>query len=295
MSDAFWRYEGPTWLVGIIVYAGWLTVILNHALLPLPVIAVAGTVLAAWHNSLVHESVHNLNTAPKWLKMALVLPPLGVWFPYSYYFRAHKTHHRDINLTDPGLDPESYYFSQPRWQRMNRLLKSIFIFNQTFAGRMIVGPFITVIRLVIDVASKLAKGDQKTVKDLALHGISLAVLFWFISGVAGMQWWIYIACIAYPGLALSLVRSFFEHRSADNPAHRTAIIESGPFFNLLFLYNNLHVVHHLKPSMPWYEIPGYYREHRKELHERNGGFVIKGYGEVMARYLFTPTFMPVHP
>ena len=295
ISAIFWHYEGPTWLVGIAIYVGWFALILNHAVLPWPVIVVAGSILVAWHSSLVHESVHNINTAPRWMKMILVLPPVSVWYPYTYYARAHTIHHRENHLTDPERDPESFYFTETRWQRMSPLLRSVFMFNQTFAGRMTVGPLIAIVHLVSDLGKKLAQGDQRTIRGLILHGVSLAVLFWFVVGVAGMNWWMYIACIAYPGLALSLVRSFCEHGAARDPDHRTAIVESGMFFNLLFLYNNLHVVHHLDPKMRWYDIPRYYREHREELLQRNGGFFFGGYGEMIRKTLFKPAFSPIYP
>jgi fatty acid desaturase len=64
---------------------------------------------------------------------------------------------------------------------------------------------------------------------------------------------------------------------------------------LLYLYNNLHVVHHLKPTMPWYDIPRYYRENRESLLELNGQFVYRGYAVFVRRYLLTPVFSPVHP
>jgi len=44
---------------------------------------------------------------------------------------------------------------------------------------------------------------------------------------------------------------------------------------MMYLYNNLHVAHHLKPTMPWYEIPRYYRENRAALLAGNGEFVYR--------------------
>lgn len=295
ISESFWRYEGPTWCVGIIIYACWFGLVWNHAVIPWPFIFVFGGILAAWHNSLVHESVHNINTVPKWMKMVLVLPPVGVWYPYWTYVRAHTIHHKDAHLTDPEFDPESYYYTESQWRNMNASLKNILIANQTFAGRMVLGPFIVICRLTIELSGNLMKRDSRAIRAVSLHVVSLALLFGFVSGVAGMPWWLYLGCVAYPGLALTLVRSFCEHRAADESTHRTAIVESGPFFNLLFLHNNLHVVHHLDPSMPWYEIPAYYKTHREELCQRNGGYVLNGYWEIIKTNLLTPIFNPVHP
>ena len=295
ISQAFWHYEGPTWLVGIVIYAGWFAVILNHAALPLPVVTVLGSLLVAWHSSLVHESVHNLNTVPKWLKMLLVLPPISVWYPYYYYARCHSIHHRDNNLTDPELDPESFYFSKQRWQDMTPALKALMIVNQTFIGRMTVGPLIALYYLLADHIQGVFAGNRRIIRGLVIHLVLLAGLFWFISAVAGMSIPVYLLAIALPGLSIGLIRSFCEHGAASDPAHRTAIVESGTFFNLLFLYNNLHVVHHLDPSMRWYDIPEYYRTHRDELLKSNGGFMFHGYSEVIRKTLFKPAFVPVHP
>jgi fatty acid desaturase len=57
----------------------------------------------------------------------------------------------------------------------------------------------------------------------------------------------------------------------------------------------LHVAHHLKPTMAWYDIPRFYRANRVELLDGNANFVYKGYGELALRYMFVPVFSPVHP
>jgi fatty acid desaturase len=101
--------------------------------------------------------------------------------------------------------------------------------------------------------------------------------------------------VAYPGLSLGLLRAFTEHRAAEDSQERTASVESNVLFGLLYLYNNLHVAHHLKPTMPWYEIPRFYRDNRHELLAGNGDFVYRGYAVLARRYFLTPVFSPVHP
>ena len=91
------------------------------------------------------------------------------------------------------------------------------------------------------------------------------------------------------------MRAFTEHRAAEDSQKRTAAVESNVVFGLLYLYNNLHVVHHLKPTMAWYDIPRYYRDNRAELLRSNGNFVYSGYGALTRRYLFVPVFSPIHP
>jgi fatty acid desaturase len=101
--------------------------------------------------------------------------------------------------------------------------------------------------------------------------------------------------VAYPGLSLSLLRAFTEHRAAEDSQERPASVESNNLFGLLYLYNNLHVAHHLKPTMSWYDIPSFYRTNRDELLNLNGHFVYAGYGQLARRYFFVPVFSPVHP
>ncbi len=99
--------------------------------------------------------------------------------------------------------------------------------------------------------------------------------------------------VAYPGMSLGLLRAFIEHRAAASPEHRTASVESNWVFGLVFLYNNLHVAH--QPTMPWYEIPRFYRENKDVLMARNDHFVFPGYGGIARAYLLRPVFHPAHP
>jgi fatty acid desaturase len=92
-----------------------------------------------------------------------------------------------------------------------------------------------------------------------------------------------------------MMRSFTEHRWGERPCERTAVVESNWVFGLLFLWNNLHVVHHVLPALPWWKVPRVWRQHRERIQAYNGGFVFRGYGEIARRWLLTPNFIPVHP
>ena len=110
-----------------------------------------------------------------------------------------------------------------------------------------------------------------------------------------MDFWTYFLGFAYAGTALALVRSFAEHRAENTVARRTAIVENSWIFGPLFLFNNLHVAHHLRASLPWYRLPEWYRLNRAALIERNGGLVYETYFDVARRYLFRPHDAPLHP
>src|SRR3546814_3303224 len=103
----------------------------------------------------------------------------------------------------------------------------------------------------------------------------------------GLPLWQSLLLFVYPGIALSLLRSFLEHRARPEVGERSVIVEAGPVTALLFLNNNLHLVHHDKPGLPWYRIPGFYRQRRALFLASNGGYYFKGYREVFRRYLLT--------
>ena len=291
----FRRFDGPTWLVALVLYALWLLLVWFNAVLPWWVIMPAGAYLIAWHFSLQHEAIHAFRGVPAWLRFAVVFPPLGLWFPYPLYRKSHSTHHRDVHLTIPGVDTESYYVLREDWDRMGPVKRALLTFNQTMAGRLLIGPALRLWTLVVRETGRVRQGDYSHLPHWAAHAAAVAVLFWFISGVCGFPWWQYCLLVAYPGLSLGLLRAFTEHRAAENSQERTAAVESNAVFGILYLYNNLHVVHHLKPTLAWYDIPGFYRANREELLQGNGQFVYAGYAELAKRYLFVPVFSPVHP
>ena len=118
LKQKFFQVDGPTWLVALALYAAWVLLVWFNARLPWWVIMPVGAYLIAWHFSLQHEAIHSFRGVPAWLRFAVVFPPLGLWFPYPLYRKSHTTHHRDIHLTIPGVDPESYYVRQADWASM---------------------------------------------------------------------------------------------------------------------------------------------------------------------------------
>ena len=295
IATKFREFDGPTWIVAAVLYSLWILLIWFNALLPWWVILPCGAYLLAWHFSLQHEAIHSFRGVPAWLRFAVVFAPIGLWFPYPLYRESHTTHHRDLHITVPGVDTESYYVLRSDWQRMGPIERALLTFNQTMAGRLLIGPALRLWILATREAARLRRRDFSHVPHWAVHGFAVAGLFWFISGVCGFLWWQYCLLVAYPGLSLSLLRAFTEHRAAEDSQERTASVESNVVFGMLYLYNNLHVAHHLKPAMPWYDIARYYRTHRAELLQRNGHFVFEGYGAMARRYFFAPVFSPIHP
>jgi len=82
--------------------------------------------------------------------------------------------------------------------------------------------------------------------------------------------------------------SVYEHRPAARAKERIVLNEADPLLRLLFLNNNLHLVHHDLPSLPWYLLPRVYRA-------RNGHFHFDGYRDLARRQGWRAVDAPVHP
>ena len=293
---ALWRrWELPTWVVAVGVYGSWTGLVLLQERIPWPLTMAAGAYVLAWHFSLQHEAIHGWRSLPLWLRTAIVWPPIGGWLPYEIYRESHSIHHRDPNLTYPGLDTESVYHRQEDWARYSPPWRAVLMFNQTLIGRLSIGPLLRWRKLVFTEWGLLRAGDTRHVGSWARFAVGLAGVLWFVTAVGGMPVWKYYLLFVYPGLSLGLLRAFIEHRWGEHPEERVAVVESNWLFGLLFLWNNLHIVHHLDPALPWFEIPRAYRRRREDFLRRNGGYVFKGYGEIARRWLARPVFVPVHP
>ena len=276
--------EWPT--VGVIaaVYAGMMLIIWFHESLPWWLILPFGAYLAALHTSLQHEVLHGHPTANRLVNEAMVFPTLTLWLPYHRYRQLHLTHHNDANLTDPRLDPESYYMLPEHWAAVSGIRRVIYEVNQTLAGRMLIGPAVSIIRFWSSEYHDFGKNQHDMSKSLICFIVSASITMCYVAFAAGMPLWQYLVLIAYPGISLALVRSYCEHRAAEKPGYRTIVVEASPFWSLLFLNNNLHVAHHDRPALAWYKLPAYYRAERERLIAQNNGYMMKGYGEIFRRY-----------
>ena len=81
--------EWPTLALTVVIYGGWLVLTAWHAMLPWPVLLLAGGWIVAWQGSLQHEVIHDHPTRNRWINNAIGFPPLSLWLPYAVYAREH--------------------------------------------------------------------------------------------------------------------------------------------------------------------------------------------------------------
>jgi fatty acid desaturase len=287
--------EWPTVGVAIIIYLSFGLVTWYHDALPPWALLAIGGYLVAWHGSLQHEVVHGHPTCWRRLNELMVFPSLWLWLPFPLYRKLHLIHHADERLTDPGADPESFYLSFEAWRRCPPLVRAVLRIHNTSWGRLLLGPPLAAGRLLVTELARAGRGHRDHGRVWLLHvPACLPVLAWVL-GVCGMGLGQYLLLFVYPGLSLTLLRSFAEHRAHAAVGERTAVVEAGWPASLLYLNNNLHAMHHAEPWLPWYRIPARYRACRATLLGANGGYHYPGYAAVIARHLLRPKEPVVYP
>lgn len=293
---AWWRPGAlGTWLVVAGLYGGFGLVTWHYHALPWWVVAPLGGYLVCLHGSLQHEAVHRRPTGVRLIDALVVFPSLWLYLPFEHYRETHLKHHEDPWLTTPGVDPESNYVTAEQWARTGTLGRLLRRAMRTLAGRMVIVPALSLWQTWREDFPKLARGDARRWRVWGPHIPAVAVVLAWVLFVCEIPLWAYVLTFVYPGVALTLVRSFAEHRPAVPVAERSAVVEAGLVGRILFLGNNYHAVHHLEPWRPWYDLGAVYRAGRAGFLANNGGFVFKGYREIVRRYLFHLRDDPVHP
>jgi fatty acid desaturase len=277
----------------LMTFLTWIVLTLFWHDIPLLLLVPAAAYCLTLYGSLQHEAIHGHPTRHRVLNLSLVWLPLTLWIPITVYESSHHAHHRN-ELTRPGVDPESWYIDADRWQQLSGPRRWLLRFNNTFAGRMLVGPWISVVSLWVTELRTLFR-DFSNAPMLLGHIAGVSFVLLWVTQVAQMPIWIYLLVFMWPGISLSLVRSFVEHRYDDEPGRRTAIVTGGPLTRLVFLNNNYHLIHHRQPGLAWYRIPHVYARERVDLENAVDGFSYRGYGEIARRYFLKPWIQPVYP
>ena len=247
-------------------------------------------VIIALQSSLQHEVLHGHPFRNQRLNAALVWLSLNIVIPYTRFRDTHLAHHNDAKLTDPYDDPESNYLDPAVWAKLPRAGQLILRFNNTLIGRLAIGPIVGTYGFF---ACELRRNSREITLQWLGH-LPAVIIVLALVWASATPLWAY-AISAYIGLAILKLRTFLEHTAHDRCSHRTAIVESSGLFGFLFLNNNLHVVHHKHPNVPWYKLPALYRANRTAFLERNGGYFYPSYAAIFRAYALRPKDPVAHP
>ncbi len=287
------RLELPTWLLIAAIYPAWLALTALAAHWPAWLLPLLLGPLLCLHGSLQHEASHGHPTRSARLNALLAGVPLSLWLPFARYRDSHLAHH-EAALTDPREDSESWYLSAAEYAACGTVTRAILRCNNSLLGRWLLGPWIALWRFARGEWRLLRAGDRNLRRVWLWHLAACAPLLLWLQWV-GLPLWQYLLLGVWPGLSLTLTRSFHEHRADADPARRTAVVEAGPLFRLLFLNNNYHVMHHRHPELAWYQLPACYRSYRPALQSGELGYLPGGYAAIARRYLLRTVDDLLHP
>ncbi|EOD6099252.1 fatty acid desaturase, partial [Klebsiella pneumoniae] len=161
-------------------------------------------------------------------------------------------------------------------------------------GRLLLAPMMDIIHTLNSALRAFHEGDRRAIAMWSLHLLLLTGLLTWMAAQGFSPLW-FVLAVSYPALALTKVRSFLEHRAADDPLARSVINEAGLPWRALFLNLNYHAVHHDLPGVPWYALRQLYLHRQAAYLQRNQGFLVRGYGEWRRHFSRRAVAVNAHP
>jgi fatty acid desaturase len=216
------RTEWPTVAVAGCIAAGLVAVASFHHRLPVIVTLAILAVLGAWYGSLQHEVIHGHPTPSRLVNIGLAGAPLTLFVPFWVYRATHLGHHIDENLTDPLLDPESYYVGPDTWHQTNALHRRLLQARRTVLGRLLLGPVVT----AYGVARYLWRDNSLIGRARMVRAIGGVVVVLLTVRAAGVPVWLYVVGFGYLGQSLSPGRSYGRSRRDRNEQYVLAAVVS---------------------------------------------------------------------
>ncbi len=286
--------EWPTLILLVVCYALWALGTTWAAQLWVPLGIVLATLGAALHSSLSHEMLHGHPTSNRHVNAALVFPALSVCIPYIRFRDTHLAHHQDSFLTDPYDDPESNYHDPAVWAQLPRWFQRVLMFNNSLLGRLLIGPMVGQIAFMRDDLRQILAGDRRVLMGWLMHIPAVGLVLWWVLAVGSLPVWAWLLSV-YMAHAILKIRTFLEHQAHERARGRTVIIEDKGPLALIFLNNNLHVVHHMHPRVPWYSLPTLYASNKGRYLDRNDGYRYTSYAEIFRCYFFKAKDPVPHP
>ncbi len=191
---------------------------------------IAGTVI---HDA-CHQSAHRNRVINAILGH---VSALMLVFAFPVFTRVHLQHHAHVN--DPENDPDHYVSTGgPLWLLPVRFLyHEVFFFQrQLWRKNELMEWFLS--RLFVAVIFYIS---------VQYHFLGYVLNFWFIPS-------------AVVGLALGLFFDYLPHRPhQERDRWKNARVYPNRILNLMIMGQNYHLIHHLWPSIPWYNYqPTYY-------------------------------------
>lgn len=162
---------------------------------------------------------------------------LMLGFAFPVFTRVHMQHHAHVN--DPENDPDHFVSTGgPLW-----LIAARFFYHEIFFFKR-----------------RLWRKYELLEWFLSRLVVALVVAFAAIHGQLGFIFNFWFSPALVVGLALGLFFDYLPHRPfQERDRWKNARVYPSPILNFLILGQNYHLIHHLWPSLPWYNVqPAYY-------------------------------------
>ena len=104
--------------------------------------------------------------------------------------------------------------------------------RNTFTGRLLLAPLLDILQTLGSAVAAFRHLQLRAMVMWFVHMALLALLLRMMHNGFSPLW--FVLAVSYPALALTKVRSFLEHRAADDPLARSVINEAGLFWRVLF-------------------------------------------------------------
>jgi beta-carotene hydroxylase len=171
---------------------------------------------------------------------------LMLGFAYPVFTRVHMQHHAHVN--DPENDPDHYVSTGgPLWLIAARFFyHEIFFFKRKLWRKYELWEWFFSRLFVIGVVYISIQYDH----------LGYVLNFWFSPALV-------------VGLALGLFFDYLPHRPFhERDRWKNARVYPSPILNILILGQNYHLIHHLWPSIPWYNYQPAYEAVKPLLDEK---------------------------
>lgn len=257
-TTAWRRHAGfvawPTLLFSVTVLVAWVAVAVLawRGILGWAITFALQTLLAYLAFTPMHEAAHgNIAGRSKQLKgverLLGWLSGLPLVAPYPAFRKLHLEHHGHTN--DEEKDPDFWVADASRWRV---LLRCITLLPHYYW------------RIFVSAVRSPASRDVATLAALFVYAASAVGL-----SVAGHGAWVLAAWIGPALLAATFLAFAFDwlpHQPHDDRSrYRNSRILLFPGLGVLLTNQNLHLIHHLYPRIPFYRYGSFFREVRPAL------------------------------
>jgi beta-carotene hydroxylase len=181
--------------------------------------------------TVIHDACHNVAHRNRIINAILGHgSAVLLCFSFPVFTRVHMQHHANVN--DPDNDPDHVVSTMgPLW-----LINARFLYHEIYFFKRRLWRKYELLEWI------LARLFLLSVVFLGYHYgfIGYIFNFWFVP-------------LAIVGLALGLFFDYLPHRPfQERDRWKNARVYPSPILNLLIMGQNYHLVHHLWPSIPWY-------------------------------------------